>query len=156
MAENTVIVLVAEDEILVRIAAADFLQEAGYHVVDARDGVEAIAILEVRDDVSAVFTDVAMPNMNGIQLAKIVSQRWPHIGIVVTSGALPPGVALDLPPGARFVAKPYNPDTVLQEIAAVASTQVGSPVALQSIPTLQPGKPHGAGGLAQPLPEPEE
>src|SRR5918993_467764 len=75
-----------------------------YHVVDARDGVEAIAILEVRDDVSAVFTDVAMPNMNGIQLAKIVSQQWPHIGIVVTSGALPPGVALDLPPGARFVA----------------------------------------------------
>jgi DNA-binding NarL/FixJ family response regulator len=74
-----------------------------------------------------VFTDVAMPNMNGIQLAKIVSQRWPHIGIVVTSGALPPGVALDLPAGARFVAKPYNPDTVLQEIAAVAPTQVGSP-----------------------------
>jgi two-component system, response regulator PdtaR len=156
MAENTVIVLVAEDEILVRIAAADFLQEAGYHVVDARDGIEAIAILEVRDDVSAVFTDVAMPNMNGIQLAKIVSQRWPDIGIVVASGALPPGVALDLPPGARFVAKPYRPDTVLQEIAAVAPIQLGSPVALQSIPTLQPGKLHGTGGLAQPLPEPEE
>jgi CheY-like chemotaxis protein len=156
MAENTVIVLIAEDEILVRMAAADFLQEAGYHVVEARDGVEAIAILEVRDDVAAIFTDVAMPNMNGIQLAKIVSHRWPHIGIVVTSGAMPPGVALDLPPGARFISKPYQPDTMLHELAAVAPIQVGSPVALQSVPNLQPGKLHGAGGLAQPLPEPDD
>jgi two-component system, response regulator PdtaR len=156
MAETAVIVLIAEDEILVRMAAADFLQDAGYHVVEARDALEAIALLEVRDDVAAIFTDVAMPTMNGIELAKIVSQRWPHIGIVVTSGALPPGVALDLPPGARFVSKPYQPDTVLHEIEAVTPVQIGSPVALQSIPNLQPGRLHGAGGLAQPLREPEE
>lgn len=153
---KSVVILIVEDEILVRMSVADILQDAGYHVVEARDGVEAIALLEVRDDVVAVLTDVTMPNMNGIALAKIVSERWPHIAIVLTSGALPPGVQLELPPGARFVRKPYQPDAFLREIAALVPIPRGTPVALQSIPTLQAGKLHGAGGIAQPLAEPEE
>lgn len=151
-----VVILIVEDEILVRMSIADILQEAGYHIVEARDGVEALALLEVRDDVAALFTDVTMPNMNGIALAKIVSERWPNVGIVVTSGALPEGVKLDLPAGARFVRKPYENDALLREIAAVAPLTSGSPVALRSIPTMQPGRVHGAGGLAQPLAEPPE
>ena len=153
---RTVVILIVEDEILVRMSIADVLQDAGYHIVEARDGVEALALLEVRDDVAALLTDVSMPNMDGISLAKIVSERWPGVGIVVTSGALPPGVTLDLPSGARFVPKPYRPDTLLREIAAVVPAQGGAPIALQSIPTLQPGKLHGAGGIAQPLAEPDE
>ena len=138
------------------MSIADILQDAGYHVVEARDGVEALALLEVRNDVAAILTDVTMPNMNGIALAKIVSERWPRVGIVVTSGALPHGVQLELPTGARFVRKPYEPDALLREIAAVVATPSGTPVALRSIPTLQAGKQHGAGGIAQPLAEPEE
>jgi two-component system, response regulator PdtaR len=110
----------------------------------------------VRDDVAAVFTDVQMANMNGIALAKIVSECWPDVGIVVTSGAIPQDMKLDLPSGARFVRKPYNADALLREIAAVAPLASGSSVALQSIPTMQPGRVHGAGGLAQPLAEPPE
>ena len=55
---------------------------------------------DLEETVAAIFTDVAMPNMNGIDLAKVVSHRWPHIGIIVTSGALPSGVVLDLPAGS--------------------------------------------------------
>jgi two-component system, response regulator PdtaR len=151
-----VVILIVEDEILVRMSIADILQEAGYHIVEARDGVEALALLEVREDVAAISTDVTMPNMNGMALAKIVSERWPNVGIVVTSGALPAGLSLDLPAGARFVRKPYDPAALLHEISAVAPLSSGSPIALQSIPTMQPGRVHGAVGLAQPLAEPPE
>jgi CheY-like chemotaxis protein len=152
---KTTVVLVVEDEMLVRMSAADILQDAGYHVLEARDGIEAIAMIEMREDVAALFTDVGLPNMNGVALAKIVSERWPHIGIVITSGAIPPGVKLELPTNARFLQKPYLPEALLQEIKAVLPSVSGS-VALKSLPTMQPGKPHGAGGIAQPLSEPDE
>ena len=56
-----VVILVVEDELIVRMSTTDILQDAGFHVVGARDGVEALAILELRDDVAAVFTDVPCP-----------------------------------------------------------------------------------------------
>lgn len=153
--DRPVVVLVVEDEMIVRMSATDILQDAGFHVVEARDGVEALAILEMRDDVAVLFTDVAMPSMNGVALAKIVSERWPHVGIVMTSGAIPLGVRLELPANARFLQKPYVADTLVQEITAVLP-RMGAPVALKSLPTLQPGRPHGAGRLAQPLAGPDE
>jgi two-component system, response regulator PdtaR len=149
------VILIVEDEMLVRMSTTDVLQDAGYHVLEARDGVEAIAMIELRDDVAVLFTDVTMPNMNGVALARLVRERWPHIGIVVTSGAPPPNVKLELPEGARFLDKPYTPKQLLQEIQAVLPL-LGSAVAIKSLPTMQPGKMHGAGGLAQPLPEPDE
>ena len=150
-----VVILVVEDEMLVRMSTTDILQDSGFHVVEARDGVEAIAILELRDNVAAILTDVTMPNMNGVALAAIVAERWPTVGIVMTSGAVPAGLKIELPAGARFIQKPYTADTLLQEIAAVLP-RLGAPVALKSLPTMQPGKPHGGGGLAQPLAEPDE
>jgi CheY-like chemotaxis protein len=150
-----VVILVVEDEMLVRMSTTDILQDAGFHIVEARDGVEAIAILEARDDIAAMFTDVMMPNMNGVALAAIVSERWPSVGIVITSGAVPAGVKVELPTGARFIQKPYTAETLLQVIEAVLP-RLGTPVALKNLPTMQPGKPHGAGGIAQPLAEPDE
>jgi two-component system, response regulator PdtaR len=149
-----VVILVVEDEMLLRMCTADILQGAGYHVAEARDGVEALALLEVRDDVAALFTDIAMPNMNGMALAALVSERWPNVGIVITSGAVPPGLKLELPAGARFLLKPYTAEALLQEIQAVLP-RLGTSVAVKSLPTMQPGRMHGA-GIAQPLAEPEE
>jgi CheY-like chemotaxis protein len=126
------------------------LPDAGFHVVEARDGVKALATLELRDDVGAVFTHVAMPNMNGMALAKIVD-----IGIVVTSGAIPPELKFELPAGARFLQKPYRAGTLGQEIQAVLPL-VSAPVALHSVPTIQAGRMHGAGGIAQPVAEPQK
>lgn len=155
---SAVVVLVVEDETLVRLLANDILSEAGYRVLEARDGQEALTILEVHVDIRAIFTDVTMPNVDGLSLAKIVTERWPHIGIVVTSGLALPS---ELPEGVRFARKPYEAETVQREIeAAIAGTAdipVGAaPVALTSIPNLHAGQMHGAGGLAQPLREPEE
>jgi hypothetical protein len=83
---TAVVVLVVEDETLIRLLANDMLSEAGYRVLEARDGQEALTILEVHADVRALFTDVTMPNVDGLSLAKIVSERWPQIGILLTSG----------------------------------------------------------------------
>jgi hypothetical protein len=102
-----------------------------------------------------------MPHVDGISLAKIVRARWPAIAIVVTSGALPDGGNLEIPEDVRFVRKPYKAETLIEELeAAIAETArldvSAAPIALTSIPNFQAGQMHGAGGLAQPLPEPEE
>ena len=154
--DRPTVILVVEDEMMVRTFAADVLQEAGFRILEARDGVEALAMLAVREDVALVFSDISMQNMNGITLAKAVSERWPEIAIIITSGALPPGTRLNIPPGARFLPKPYTAERLLREIETVLPRLTAAPAALNSLPNLQPGKPHGAGGLAQPLSEPEK
>jgi len=110
------IVLVAEDEALVRLVANEMLTDADYRVVEAHDGQEALAILGAKNTVRALLTDVNMPNVDGLELAKIVRQRWPHIGVVVTSGRPLPSA---LPAGARFISKPYRYEDVLSELEAV-------------------------------------
>ena len=113
---TAVVVLVVEDETLVRLLANDILTEAGYRVLDARDGQEALTILEVNNSIRAILTDVTMPNVDGVALAKIVLDSWPDIGIVVTSGL---SLLAGLPKGARFICKPYTPENVVCQIEAV-------------------------------------
>jgi two-component system, response regulator PdtaR len=148
------IVLVAEDETLVRLFANDALTDAGFRVLEARDGQEALTILEAHPGIRALLTDVMMPNLTGTSLVVIVSQRWPEVAIVVTSALPRPP---ELPAGVRFLAKPYTVNAVVSTVeAAMAEKESAVPVALKSLPTLQPGTMHGAGGLAQPLMEPDE
>jgi CheY-like chemotaxis protein len=81
------VVLVVEDEFLVRMAAIGMVEEAGFEAVEAADADEAIAILEARPDIHVVFTDIRMPgSMDGLKLATYVRGKWPPIKIVATSG----------------------------------------------------------------------
>ena len=74
-----VVILVAEDETLVRLVANDMLTDADYRVVEAHDGQEALSILSEQNTVRAIFTDVNMPHVDGIALARIVRERLaPH------------------------------------------------------------------------------
>ncbi len=101
------LVLIVEDEPLIRMYAADLLEEGGFNVIEATTARAALAILEKRNgDVSALFTDVDMPgDMNGLVLAGIVYSRWPHIAILVTSGVV--RMVGALPGGGVFLGKPY-------------------------------------------------
>lgn len=102
------LVLVVEDEDLVRAYAVALIEDAGFCVVEAANADQAIRILESRSDVSVIFTDVDMPGaMNGIRLAHAVRDRWPPIKIIATSGhhEFKQG---DLPIGGRFLPKPYT------------------------------------------------
>jgi len=78
-------VLVVEDETLIREFIAEELEEAGYSLVIANNADQAIAILEARQDVHLVFTDINMPgSMDGLKLAAAVRDRWPPIHIIIT------------------------------------------------------------------------
>ena len=108
------VVLVVEDEILVRMDTIDAIEAAGFEVIDASDADEAIAILERRSDIRLIFTDIQMPgSMDGLKLAHFVKSRWPPIKIIATSGYAKV-TEKDLPEGARFLPKPY----VVAEIAS--------------------------------------
>lgn len=112
--------LAVDDEPFILMHACDILADAGFRCLDATSADEALARLEERaDDVTLLFTDVQMPgSKNGFALAREVAHRWPHISIVVASGALQPDPG-ELPDGAVFLTKPFNADTVyayLQEI----------------------------------------
>ena len=106
------VVLIVEDEFLLRMHAAEMISDAGFDVVEAGNAGEAIAILETRPDIHVVFTDIQMPgSMDGLKLARFVRGRWPPIKIVATSGHVEVKPA-DLPEGGRFLPKPYSPTEV--------------------------------------------
>jgi len=102
------VVLVVEDEALVRMDAVDMMEEFGFDVLEACNSDEAIRLLEDRLDVSVVFTDIDMPGpMNGLKLAQAVRGRWPPIKIIVTSGQFKI-VEGDLPNGGAFCRNPIR------------------------------------------------
>jgi two-component system, response regulator PdtaR len=116
------VVLIVEDELLVRMDAVEVIEADGFEVVEAKNADDAIALLEQRNDISLIFTDIDMPgSMDGLKLAHFVKDRWPPIKIIATSGHSKI-TANDLPEGGRFMPKPYNPtevaDTIHQLIQA--------------------------------------
>ena len=115
-----VVVLLAEDEALVRMFAADLLDEAGFRVIEAVHADEALLLLQARPDVQVLVTDVEMTggSIDGFALARQVSRRWPQIAIIVVSGRQTPCPG-DLPRGVEFIAKPYRPTALLQAIQAL-------------------------------------
>jgi CheY-like chemotaxis protein len=107
------VILVVEDEFLVRMEALDVIRDAGFDVVEAGNADEAILILESRFDIVVVFTDIQMPgSMDGLKFAAVIRGRWPPIKIVATSGLLNLGED-DLPSGSRFLHKPYSPQQIV-------------------------------------------
>ncbi len=106
------VVLIVEDEFLLRMDAVDMIKDAGFEVVEAANADQAIEILEARLDITVVFTDIQMPgSMDGLRLAQAVRGRWPPIKIVATSGRVNVREK-DLPEGGRFLPKPYSPREV--------------------------------------------
>jgi CheY-like chemotaxis protein len=108
--------LVVEDDVLLRTDVAETLSEAGYQVLQAGNADEAIQILEYRNDVRLVLTDVEMPgSMDGLKLAHCIAKKWPPVRLLVMSGAgMEPGL---LPEGAQLCAKPCPPYAMTAAIA---------------------------------------
>ncbi len=102
------VILIVEDEILLRLDALEIVGEAGFEVLEATNADEAIRLLETRLDIAVIFTDIDMPgSMNGLKLAQAVRGRWPPIKIIATSGHFKIRDG-DLPMGGRFFQKPYR------------------------------------------------
>jgi CheY-like chemotaxis protein len=110
------VVLIVEDDMVLRMRAVDMVEDAGYSPLEAMDAAEAVAILESRSDVALMCTDIQMPGeMDGVELAHAVHARWPTIRIIVVSGQLNlPD--LDLPPRSKFLGKPLDAGEVIAEM----------------------------------------
>ncbi|HEY5796205.1 MAG TPA: response regulator [Bosea sp. (in: a-proteobacteria)] len=114
------VVLIVEDEPLLRMDAVDFIEEAGFEAVEAAHADEAIAILKARHDITVVFTDIEMPGtMDGIKLAHAVRDGWPPVAIVVASGRIIPREG-ELPTGVLYINKPYRPVEVIAALKKAA------------------------------------
>ena len=101
------------------------LEDAGSTVLESASAEEALTLLETRSDVQVLFTDVNMPGaLDGLGLAQTVHNRSPEIGILIGSGRIRPYPG-ELPPGTRFIAKPYAPAALTDAVRAVAQGQQG-------------------------------
>ncbi|MCZ0963856.1 response regulator [Paracoccus benzoatiresistens] len=115
------VILVAEDEPLLRMSMIMALEEAGFDAVGARNAREAITVLEMRPDIRLIFTDVDMgKGEDGLWLASQVRDRWPPVLIIVTSGHHHVSTEM-MPQGARFFAKPYSVDQIIGQIRELAA-----------------------------------
>jgi CheY-like chemotaxis protein len=108
------VVLVVEDEAIVRFMTVTSLEEAGFPVIEAANADEAVRILESRSDIRIVFTDIDMPgSMDGMKLAACIRDRWPPVDIILTSGHFA-AQDVKIPERGLFFPKPYDPQAVGQ------------------------------------------
>jgi CheY-like chemotaxis protein len=115
------VVLVVEDEFLVRLHAVHLVEQAGFEAVEAANADEAISILEARKDIRIVFTDIHMPgSMDGLKLAHAIRKRWPPIELILTSGHFDIA-SKDLPARGRFIPKPYEHGVIIDALRKFVS-----------------------------------
>ncbi|MCK1279773.1 response regulator [Bradyrhizobium sp. 61] len=114
------VILIVEDDLLIRMNAADMVRDMGFDVFEAADADEAVNLLETEPAITVVFTDIQMPgSMNGLRLAAVIRDRWPPVRLLITSGQVSPA-ADDIPLGARFIPKPYLPAQLHDQLERLA------------------------------------
>lgn len=115
------VVLVVEDEAIIRMNAVALIEDAGHDVIEAANTDEAILQLETRSDIRVVFSDVEMPgSMDGLRLLHAIRERWPPVVLILASGRVSP-TASDMPAGTVFLQKPYREAKLLELLAGIAS-----------------------------------
>ena len=120
--DNTApIILVVEDDWLLRFLAVEVVEDAGCVAIEAANADEAILILERRADIALIFTDVDMPGtMDGLKLAHAVRHRWPPIKIIIVSGKTHLSDA-DLPSDTQFFPKPYSVPSMISKLRSLVA-----------------------------------
>jgi CheY-like chemotaxis protein len=120
-------VLVVDDEPLLHIITSRVLDRAGFDVLNAQDGIEAIELLsQVAHPPSLVVTDIRMPRMGGLELGQWVETRYPGVPLLYVSGFLyeaPPFVSNGGP--SAFLGKPFTPDAFLQRVRELCARNGG-------------------------------
>lgn len=114
--KSTPVVLIVEDDPLLRMLAVEVVEEAGFVTLEAGNADEAVALLESHLDISLLFTDIDMPgSRDGLKLAHAVHDRWPLIKILIVSGKVRVQ-SIELPSNSCFVGKPYRTAALVAEL----------------------------------------
>ncbi len=112
------VVLIVEDEALIRMNAIALVEDLGCAYFEASSADEAIALLEKHPHITVVFTDIQMAgSMDGLQLAAYARDRWPPLKFIIVSGNHL-ATADEMPQGALFFPKPYNDNAICEAIRA--------------------------------------
>ena len=115
------IVLVVEDEERVRHMSVDALRSLGYTVVQASDGMQALAVLAIQPRVDLLFSDIVMPGMNGRELADTAREQRAELKVLFTTGYTRNAVVHNgvLDPGVAFISKPFGIDQLAVKVRQV-------------------------------------
>ncbi len=112
------VVLVVEDEVLVRTCVVDQLADAGFDVISAAEAEEALFAFQNHAGVTTLFTDISMPGrFDGLALAHKIFELRPTVQLILTSGHGEPKKC-DMPAGVRFLPKPYDSGSLASLIKA--------------------------------------
>jgi CheY-like chemotaxis protein len=122
------IVLVAEDDVVQRAAVAEYLRRMGYTVIEAANGNEAFEVLRLECSADLVFSDIQMPMMSGIELARWVVENCPGIPVILTSGTR----LHEAVPGVSFLPKPYDFAALVERIRVLLGK--GAPPTSPAVP----------------------
>ena len=119
------VILVVEDDAAVRGFSAEALREFGYEVLEADGAAAALEALETEPRIALMFTDVAMPDVDGRALADQALKRWPGLKVLFTSGYTYHAIVRNglLDPNAHLIGKPYK----LSELAAKVRSLMDEP-----------------------------
>jgi DNA-binding response OmpR family regulator len=133
--ERAPTVLLVEDEVLIRLALADYLQECGFTVFDVGCAAEALSVLEASEFlIDVVLTDVRMPGeMDGLDLVRWLRCNRPELPVLITTGDKSKAeAARDLCEKNAIIEKPHNPDLVVSRIRAAVCAAKERPAAVQA------------------------
>ena len=114
LAVRSLVVLLVEDDALIRMDASDMLAGAGHEVIESEYGPDAVAVLQERD-VDVLVTDIGLPGMSGLELAERASRIQPGIGVVFATGNTELPEAGDKL-GAVFLCKPYDAESLARSV----------------------------------------
>jgi len=102
------VILVVDDEAIIRMNAADMLADEGFATIEAGGAEDAMAEIVRHPEISVLFTDINMPGrFDGLELAHRVHAYRPDIRLILTSGRNPPAPG-EIPDDGRFLSKPYD------------------------------------------------
>jgi CheY-like chemotaxis protein len=120
-------ILLVEDEERAREVFARILRKAGYAVVEAGDGLEALSLLE-RMRCDLVISDILMPNLNGYALVARIRAKWPDLPIVLTSGYLSQDGGKTIMDGSvEFIPKPIDSEVLIATVRRLTERVLGTP-----------------------------
>jgi CheY-like chemotaxis protein len=115
------VILLVEDDVFIRLITAEYLREVGVHVIEAANATEAMKCLTGgAERIKLVLTDVQMPGVDGITLARSIRAAYPNLLLMLVSGIYRhPDIVRELGPGTMFVEKPYDIEALANVILAI-------------------------------------
>lgn len=126
---KTETILIVEDEDMVRALTRQVLEESGYKIIEAVNGVEALAICEdLKDEIDLVITDIIMPQMGGQELCERLSELRPDLPVIFTSGYTDDANLSEyiVDEDANFLGKPFTFDELVEKVEKFLDSESGA------------------------------